>query len=296
MPEGAMYYRIVTQCAQNLKNVESWLDKAEQHAADKKFGIAVLLNGRLAPDQKPFIYQVQSACDYLKAAAGWLSGQAPPKHPDTEQTMGELRAQEDLFASAGSSLAIDLSFATAKRIPLDAQSWVEVVPGWISGSHGLFARLAAAVPWLQHDRRLFDQTFREPRLTAEYRNLRDVPDRVVLETANALSQRYGVVYDSLWLNYYRDGQDSTSWHRDRFSCRRPDCIVPVLTLGTTRRFLLKPRRGGRSIAFKPASGDLIVMGGRSQEDWMHSVPKDPGIAEPRISINFQSSSQARRAT
>ena len=59
----------------------------------KKFDIAVLLNGRLAPDQKPFIYQVQSACDYLKAAAGWLSGQAPPKHPDTEQTMGELRAR-----------------------------------------------------------------------------------------------------------------------------------------------------------------------------------------------------------
>jgi hypothetical protein len=47
-----MYYRIVTQSAQSLKNVESWLDKAEQHAADKKFDIAVLLNGRLAPDQK----------------------------------------------------------------------------------------------------------------------------------------------------------------------------------------------------------------------------------------------------
>jgi hypothetical protein len=93
MREDAMYYRIVTQCAQSLKNVESWLDNAEQHAADKKFDIAVLLNGRLAPDQKPFIYQIQSACDYLKAAAGWLSGQAPPKHPDTEQTMGELRAR-----------------------------------------------------------------------------------------------------------------------------------------------------------------------------------------------------------
>ena len=218
---------------------------------------------------------------------------APSQRPEKLKV---LRAQEDLFGSAGSSLAIDLSFATAKRIPLDAQSWVEVVPGWISGSHGLFARLAVAVPWLQHDRRLFDQTFREPRLTAEYRNLRDVPDKVILEAANALSQRYGVVYDSLWLNYYRDGQDSTSWHRYRFSCRRPDCIVPALTLGTTRRFLLRPRRGGRSIAFKPASGDLIVMGGRCQEDWMHSVPKDPGIAEPRISINFQSSSQARRAT
>ena len=88
-----MYYRVVMQCAQSLKNVEPWLNKAEQYAAAKKFDIGVLLSGRLAPDQKPFIYQVQSACDYVKAAAAWLSGQTPPKHPDTEQTVGELRAR-----------------------------------------------------------------------------------------------------------------------------------------------------------------------------------------------------------
>jgi alkylated DNA repair dioxygenase AlkB len=164
----------------------------------------------------------------------------------------------------------------------------------MSGSHILFAGLATAVPWRQHDRRLFDQTFTEPRLTGEYRNLRDVPEKAVVNAARALSQRYGVVYDSLWLNLYRDGQDSTGWHRDRFSCRRPECIVPVLTLGATRRFLIKPRAGGTSIALKPGSGDLIVMGGRSQEDWLHSVPKEPGIVEQRISINFQSSAQACR--
>jgi alkylated DNA repair dioxygenase AlkB len=207
-----------------------------------------------------------------------------------------LRAQEDLFANDTSDFAIDASFATAKRVSIDAHSWVEIVPGWMSGSRFLLERLATTVPWQQHDRRLFEQTFQEPRLTAEYRNLQDVAEPVLLDAANALSEHYGILYDSLWLNLYRDGHDSTGWHRDRFSCRRPECIVPVLTLGATRRFLIKPRAGGNSIAFKPGSGDLIVMGGRSQEDWVHGVPKDPKVAERRVSLNFQSSEQARRET
>jgi alkylated DNA repair dioxygenase AlkB len=206
-----------------------------------------------------------------------------------------IATQEDLFTTASKSLAIDTTFATARRTALDAHSWVEVVPGWMSGPAILFDRLAKAVPWRQHYRRLFEQVFQEPRLTAEYRDLGRAPHPAVVAAAAALSRHYGVVYDSLWLNLYRDGRDSTGWHRDRFSCRLPECIVPVLTLGATRRFLLKPKAGGASIAIAPMSGDLVVMGGRCQLDWVHSVPKLPEILEPRISINFQSSAQARRA-
>jgi alkylated DNA repair dioxygenase AlkB len=205
----------------------------------------------------------------------------------------KLHSQADLFEIQG-QLAIDASFATAKRLTLDEHSWVDVVPGWISGPAPLFDSLKMLVPWAQHHRQIFEQTFLEPRLTAEYRNLRDVPHPALVDAAAALSSHYGVVYDNLWLNFYRDGQDSTGWHRDRFSCRLPQCVVPVLTLGVKRQFLLKPRGGGRSIGFTPASGDLIVMGGRCQENWVHGVPKTPGMVEPRISVNFQSSVQARR--
>jgi hypothetical protein len=86
-----MYYEVVLQCLHTLKTIETWLDKAEQHAAAKKFDVAVLLTGRLAPDMQDFTYQVQSVCDYVKAAAAWLSGQTPPRHPDTEKTVAELR-------------------------------------------------------------------------------------------------------------------------------------------------------------------------------------------------------------
>src|SRR6202007_105818 len=86
-----MYYQMISQCVYMLKNLVSWLDKAEEHAAAKKFDVGVLMSDRLAPDMKPFIYQVQSACDYVKAAAAWLSGQTPPKHEDNEQTIDEVR-------------------------------------------------------------------------------------------------------------------------------------------------------------------------------------------------------------
>src|ERR1700728_3239949 len=88
-----MYYEVVSQCTQSLKLVEGWLDKAVKFADEKKLDVDTLLNGRLAPDMKPLIYQVQSACDYVKAAAAWLSGQTPPKHEDNEQTVEELRVR-----------------------------------------------------------------------------------------------------------------------------------------------------------------------------------------------------------
>jgi hypothetical protein len=88
-----MYYQVISQCTQMLKNLETWLDKAEEYAAAKKFDVSVLMTDRLAPDMEPFIYQVQSACDYVKAAAAWLSAQTAPKHADNEQTIDEVRAR-----------------------------------------------------------------------------------------------------------------------------------------------------------------------------------------------------------
>jgi hypothetical protein len=88
-----MYCEVVSQCTQSLKTLEGWLDKVEKHAAAKNFDVDVLMNARLAPDMKDFIYQVQSASDYVKAAAAWLSGQTPPRHEDNEKTIDEVRTR-----------------------------------------------------------------------------------------------------------------------------------------------------------------------------------------------------------
>ncbi|WP_321960413.1 alpha-ketoglutarate-dependent dioxygenase AlkB [Paraburkholderia sp. J7] len=209
-------------------------------------------------------------------------------------TPNPIHAQSDLFGGGDTHFSIDTSFGTARRFALDAHSWVEIVPGWISGASLLYEQMRNGVPWLEHDRRMFNKVFREPRMTAVYQNLGDVPQQGLLQAVRALSSHYGVAYDGLWMNLYRNGQDSTGWHRDHRSCRKLECIVPVLTLGTTRRFLVKPIKGGSSMTFKPASGDLVVMGGRSQQDWVHCVPKEPGIVEARISVNFMSSAQGVR--
>ena len=116
-----MYCTTIRQCIQALKNLETWLDKAEQHAAAKGFDVGVLLTSRLAPDMKNFIYQVQSACDYTKGAAAWLSGQKPPRHDDNEQTIDEVRARiRKTVDFAESVKKVQYAGASERRISL---SW-----------------------------------------------------------------------------------------------------------------------------------------------------------------------------
>jgi uncharacterized protein len=112
-----MYFETMTQCLQSLKNLETFLDKAEQYAAAKKFEVGVLLADRLAPDMFNMIYQVQSACDYVKGGAGWLSGQTPPEHEDNEQTIDELRARiRKTAAFAESVTEAQYAGAAARKI------------------------------------------------------------------------------------------------------------------------------------------------------------------------------------
>jgi hypothetical protein len=123
-----MYYQVISQCARTLKNFETCLDKAENHALAKKFDVGVLMTSRLAPDMKDFIYQVQSACDYIKSSAAWLSGQTPPKHEDNERTIEEVRARiRKTIAFVESVTEAQYAGASERNIKL---SWA---PGKILG-------------------------------------------------------------------------------------------------------------------------------------------------------------------
>jgi len=198
-------------------------------------------------------------------------------------------SQLRLFERA-EEMSIDTAFRTATRVQLDATSWVEHVSGWLTRHDLLMASLAALPTWTQRERWMYTKLVDEPRLTAVYPEIADVPVAIVQAIGDALSTHYGVRYDSCWMNLYRDQRDSTAWHFDR-NCKREMCIVPVLSLGETRRFLMRHRDGGPSVPFQAAGGDLIVMGGRAQRDWVHCVPKEARPAGARISINFGSREQ-----
>jgi hypothetical protein len=45
---------------------------------------------------------------------------------------------------------------------------------------------------------------------------------------------------------------------------------------------------------RPAGGDLLVMGGRCQADWLHSVPKVTGGARSRVSAQWRWTSRRGR--
>jgi alkylated DNA repair dioxygenase AlkB len=182
----------------------------------------------------------------------------------------------------------DASFSTLERIQLDPDAWVDYAPAWVSGSDELFARVLDERDWGQRSRRMYESRVVEPRLTAPW-NLRsgeELRPPVLEDIRRALSEHYGIEFDSVGFNLYRDGRDSVAWHGDHIKKEIEEPLVALVSLGEPRRFLLRPKDGGRSRAFMLGRGDLLVTGGKTQRTWEHSVPK-VAQAGPRISLAYR---------
>jgi alkylated DNA repair dioxygenase AlkB len=194
--------------------------------------------------------------------------------------------QPSLFALE--PVGFDRSFAEARRIHLDEAAWVDHAAGWVSGSDHLFEDILEGRRWEQRSRRMHDRTVDEPRLTAPWSLASGEPlePSVLEDIRRALSERYGREFDSVGFNLYRDGQDSVAWHVDRIPEEVDTPVVALVSLGEPRRFLLRPKGGGRSRAFLLGRGDLLVTGGETQRTWEHSVPK-VARAGPRISLAYR---------
>ncbi|MGW3990158.1 alpha-ketoglutarate-dependent dioxygenase AlkB [Streptomyces sp. NPDC004830] len=179
-----------------------------------------------------------------------------------------------------------------RRTGLGAGAWLDVLPGWLSGSGELFEQLAAEVPWRAERRQMYDHVVEVPRLLAYYGADDPLPHPVLAEARNALSAHYGEElgepFTTAGLCYYRDGRDSVAWHGDRIGRgAREDTMVAILSVGAPRDLLLRPLGGGSTVRRPLGHGDLVVMGGSCQRTWEHSIPKSTRATGPRISIQFR---------
>lgn len=89
----SMYSASVPVFRQVLNSLLAILDKAENHAAEKKIDPQALLQFRLYPDMLPFTRQIQIACDFAKGCSARLGGMDVPAYEDNERSFAELKAR-----------------------------------------------------------------------------------------------------------------------------------------------------------------------------------------------------------
>ena len=182
--------------------------------------------------------------------------------------------------------------SSVRREILGDGAWLDLRPGWVTGADELFVRLAAAVPWQAERRQMYERLVDVPRLLSFYGEDRRLPDPVLEQARRALSEHYaqelGEAFSTAGLCLYRDGRDSVAWHGDTIGRgRTEDTMVAIVSLGTPRALLLRPRGGGPAVRHEVGHGDLLVMGGSCQRTWEHSVPKTSRLIGPRISVQFR---------
>jgi alkylated DNA repair dioxygenase AlkB len=180
-----------------------------------------------------------------------------------------------------------LSFDGLRRDPLDESSWLDVVPGWVPDHAELFDELLADAPWEQNTRKMWDNEVVVPRLTASIAY--PFPSLIAALVA-PLDERYDIVFDSCFINLYRDGNDAVAWHADTVRKKMTDPMVATISLGARRSFLVRPAGGGPVVRrYNPGEGDLIVMGGAMQHHWHHAVPREKSASGARMSVTLRHS-------
>jgi alkylated DNA repair dioxygenase AlkB len=182
--------------------------------------------------------------------------------------------------------------AGLQRTRLSRGAWVDTLPGWVSGADELFGRLVQEVPWRAERREMYDRVVDVPRLVHVYGIGQELPHPALTEARELLSRHYlpelGEPFLTAGCCYYRDGNDSVAWHGDRLGrARSEDTMVAIVSFGSPRKLLLRPKGGSVEHTHWLGHGDLLVMGGSCQRTWEHAVPKTSKPVGPRVSVQFR---------
>lgn len=162
-----------------------------------------------------------------------------------------------------------------------------------------FNSLRDETEWIQPQIRMFGKWVDQPRLMSwqatedlKYSysgiTLNPKPFSVaVSQIALKIEERTGLNFNSVLVNYYRNGQDSMGWHADDEQELGHDPIIASVSFGDQRDFLLRHNtRKDLNLKLPLPSGSLLLMGKGMQLNWKHSLPKRKH-AGPRINLTFR---------
>lgn len=177
-------------------------------------------------------------------------------------------------------------------LPADAFA---LVPGWAGASLDDLGELA----WASTTVRVFGRTMPAPRLTCWYgdagatygysghaHNPAPMPPLLAV-LRDALEHATGARFNSCLGNLYRTGWDSVGWHADDEPELGPEPVIASLSFGAERTFRVRAGTSGPSTAVVLRHGDLLVMRGRAQTDYQHSIPKTERPVGPRVNLTFR---------
>jgi alkylated DNA repair dioxygenase AlkB len=104
----------------------------------------------------------------------------------------------------------------------------------------------------------------------------------------SLENELKTTFNSVLCNLYRNGQDSMGWHADDEKELGAEPVIASVSLGASRYFHLKHKTESKMRhKILLTSGSLLIMKGTTQQFWLHQVPKEPKVTQPRINLTFR---------
>jgi len=166
-------------------------------------------------------------------------------------------------------------------------------------SDSYFRILRSESDWKQESMNMYGKKIPFPRLTAWYGDsdkpysfsgltLQPSPwTKDLIEIRDKIKTLANVVFNSVLLNLYRNGNDSISWHTDAELELGLNPVIASVNFGSTRTFQLRHLKTKQKIEIELEKGSLLIMSGELQHYWQHQVPKTSKLVGERINLTFR---------
>ncbi|GFE72289.1 alpha-ketoglutarate-dependent dioxygenase AlkB [Chroococcus sp. FPU101] len=165
----------------------------------------------------------------------------------------------------------------------------------------LYQELEKKIKWSQEYFKIYGKSIALPRLTAwygepekryTYSNIEMNPHpwiEPLLFMKKEIELVAKVKFNSVLLNFYRDGNDGVAWHSDDEKELGESPVIGSVSLGGIRRFMLKPKNkeSNQKYEIELADGSFLLMSGETQKYWLHQIPKTKKQVKPRINLTFR---------